>query len=219
MLCSWSRWPSARHPSRRRPASPYDRDHCHGDLRSRDGVLDRSSWSQPSDQYRARLPFERHDSRRRHVADRGHRPRSRVASDEGRCSTVGAQLCPCVCGRDARRVVRESRQERRLGHGASRSRVAADRSRSKALRRGVAPHRTVVSPGDGFRPDRGAIGHADVHGRISRSDDMAATVAVPCMWSKFFGPGAYWAYWSERCAFCGSRRPRSGDVRSGDRTR
>src|SRR3989442_15701338 len=30
----------------------------------------------------------------------------------------------------------------RLGHGASKSRVAADRSRSKALRRGVAPHRT-----------------------------------------------------------------------------
>jgi len=41
----------------------------------------------------------------------------------------------------------------------------------------------------------------------------------PACGRRFFGPGAYWAYWSERCAFCGSRRPRSEDVRSGDRTR
>jgi hypothetical protein len=85
---------------------------------------------------------------------------------------------------------KESRQERGLGHGAARSGVAADRSCSKAPRRGVAPHRPVVSPGDGVRPDRGAIGHADVHGRISRSDDMAATVAMPCMWSKVFWSGS-----------------------------
>lgn len=41
----------------------------------------------------------------------------------------------------------------------------------------------------------------------------------PACGRRFFAPGAYWASWSERCAFCGSRRPRSEDVRSGDRTR
>jgi len=41
----------------------------------------------------------------------------------------------------------------------------------------------------------------------------------PACGRRFFGPGAYWVSWSERCAFCGSRRPRSEDVRSGDRTR
>jgi len=32
----------------------------------------------------------------------------------------------------------------------------------------------------------------------------------PACGRRFFGSGACWAYWSERCAFCGSRRPRGG---------